>query len=102
MEYKKLGNEELSNEWFIEASKYLTTYYGQLAFMELNPNKTFELSKDIEVSKEYREYFFKKELVKYRHFKRVSHTKINQIIIKDVLLFLDEYLRADFFNLQKI
>ena len=32
--------------------------------MELNPNQPFELSKDIEVSKEYRDYFFKKELVK--------------------------------------
>ena len=32
--------------------------------MELNPNKTFELTKDIEVSKDYRDYFFKKELVK--------------------------------------
>ena len=62
--YKKLGNEELSNEWFIEASKYLTTYYGQLAFMELDPNAKFELSKDIDVKKEYREFFFKKEIVK--------------------------------------
>ena len=32
--------------------------------MELNPNQPFELSRDIEVSKEYRDYFFKKELVK--------------------------------------
>ncbi len=62
--YKKLGKEELANEWFSKASNFLTTYYGQLAFMELNPNKPFELSKDIEVSKEYRDYFFKKELVK--------------------------------------
>ena len=62
--YKKLGNEELSNKWFVEASKYLTTYYGQLAFMELDPNGNFELSKDIEVKKEYRESFFKKEIVK--------------------------------------
>ena len=49
---------------FHKASEFLTTYYGQLAFMELNPNKPFELTKDIEVSKEYRDYFFKKELVK--------------------------------------
>ncbi|MBD1174715.1 lytic transglycosylase domain-containing protein [Pelagibacterales bacterium SAG-MED01] len=62
--YKKLGDEELSNKWFNEASNYLTTYYGQLAFMELNPDKNFELSKDIKVQKEYREYFFKKEIVK--------------------------------------
>ena len=32
--------------------------------MELDPNNTFELSKDIKVKKEYRDYFFKKEIVK--------------------------------------
>ena len=62
--YKKLGNKDLSIKWFTEASNYLTTYYGQLAFIELNPNTNFELSKDIEISKEYRNYFFKKEIVK--------------------------------------
>ena len=62
--YKKLGYKELSEKWFNEAAKYLTTYYGQLAFLELDPNDTFELSKDFEVSKEYRNYFSKKEIVK--------------------------------------
>ncbi len=62
--YQKLGQNVLANEWFGKASNFLTTYYGQLAFMELNPNQPFELSKDAEVSKEYRDYFFKKELVK--------------------------------------
>ena len=62
--HQKLGYKELSNKWFKEASNYLTTYYGQLAFMELNPNDTFELSKDIEIKKEYRNIFFKKEIVK--------------------------------------
>ncbi len=62
--YQKLGKNELANDWFSTAANFLTTYYGQLAFMELNPNEPFELSKDIEVSKEYKDYFFKKELVK--------------------------------------
>ena len=62
--YKKLSYNELSIKWFKEASKYLTTYYGQLAFMELDPNGVFELSKDLEVKKEYRDYFFKKKIVK--------------------------------------
>ena len=62
--YKKMENNELSIKWFEEASKYLTTYYGQLAFIELNPNETFELSKDQDVTKEYRSLFFKKEIVK--------------------------------------
>ena len=62
--YKKLGNNELSKKWFEDAAKYLTTYYGQLAFLELDPNATFELTKDFEVKKEYRDYFFKKEILK--------------------------------------
>ena len=62
--YKKLKNKEASTEWFKKASKFLTTYYGQLAFMELEPNGYFELSKDISIKKEYRDYFYKKEIVK--------------------------------------
>ena len=62
--FKQLNNKELSNKWFEEASNYLTTYYGQLAFMQLNPDGLFELSKDIKIEKEYRDYFFKKEIVK--------------------------------------
>jgi len=54
----------LSSKWFKEASNYLTTYYGQLAFMELNPDDNFELSKDTIIKKEYRDYFFKKDIVK--------------------------------------
>ena len=62
--YQKLGKNDLAEQWFGKAANFLTTYYGQLAFMELNPNNPFELTKDLEVSKEYRDYFFKKELVK--------------------------------------
>ena len=62
--YQKLGEKNLAIEWLQKAAGFLTTYYGQLAFMELNPDKTFELPKDLEVSKNYKDYFFKKELVK--------------------------------------
>ena len=62
--YDKLDNKDLSIKWFSEASNYLTTYYGQLAFLKLNPNNTFELSKDFKVNKEYRDYFFNKDLVR--------------------------------------
>ena len=62
--YQKLGEKNLAIEWLQKAAEFLTTYYGQLAFMELNPDKTFELPKDLEVSKDYKDYFFKKELVK--------------------------------------
>ena len=62
--YQKLGEKNLAIEWLQKASVFLTTYYGQLAFMELNPDKNFELPKDLEVSKDYKDYFFKKDLVK--------------------------------------
>ena len=38
--YQKLGKQEIAKQWFEKAANFLTTYYGQLAFMELNPNKT--------------------------------------------------------------
>ncbi|MDB4217687.1 lytic transglycosylase domain-containing protein [Candidatus Pelagibacter sp.] len=62
--YEKLGDRDQSNKWYQEASKYLTTYYGQLAFLKLNPNVKFELKKDLEVDNKYRYIFFNKELVK--------------------------------------
>ena len=62
--YEKIGEKEQSNNWFREASKYLTTYYGQLAFLKLNPNGKFELDKDMEIDAKYRIQFFNKELVK--------------------------------------
>ena len=39
--YEKMGSKDLQNKWYQEASKYLTTYYGQLAFLKINPEKTF-------------------------------------------------------------
>jgi soluble lytic murein transglycosylase len=62
--YNALGNKELSVKWYKEAAQYLTTYYGQLAFLELNPNDNFELSKDMDIEKKYRSTFFSKDLVK--------------------------------------
>ena len=62
--YEKLGNNEQSRKWYKEASIYLTTYYGQLAFLKLNPNGKFILDDDIEVDNKYRYIFYNKELVK--------------------------------------
>jgi len=77
--YEKLGNKEQSNKWYLEASKYLTTYYGQLAFLKINPNGKFELNKDMEVDKKYRLIFFNKELVKITYLldelKKDKYTK---------------------------
>ena len=77
--YEKLGDKEQSNKWYLEASKYLTTYYGQLAFLKTNPNGKFELNKDMEVDKKYRLIFFNKELVKITYLldelKKDKYTK---------------------------
>jgi soluble lytic murein transglycosylase len=62
--FKSLKDKEQSNKWFEEAVKYLTTYYGQLAFMELYPKDNFELEKDMEVDIKYKINFYDKELVK--------------------------------------
>ena len=47
--YEKTGENELSKKWYKEASRYLTTYYGQLAFLKINPNSKFELNKDMQI-----------------------------------------------------
>ena len=65
--YEKIGDNELSVKWYQEATKYLTTYYGQLAHLKIKPNKYFELDKQQNVTEEYRKYFYKKDLVKIIH-----------------------------------
>jgi soluble lytic murein transglycosylase len=45
--YENLNDMERSKEWFKEASKYLTTYYGQLAFIKIYPNKDFYLDREM-------------------------------------------------------
>ena len=77
--YEKLGDHEQSRTWYEEASKYLTTYYGQLAFLKINPNGKFELNKDMEVDSKYRYIFFNNELVKITYLldelKKDKYTK---------------------------
>ena len=62
--FEKMGNKDLQNKWYKEASKYLTTYYGQLAFLKINPNETFELDLEQKVDKDYKKNFEDKGLVK--------------------------------------
>ena len=62
--HEKIGDKEQSTKWYNEASKYLTTYYGQLAFLKIKPNENFELSEHQTITNEYREFFYKKDLVK--------------------------------------
>ena len=81
--YEKLGNKDQSNKWYKEASKYLTTYYGQLAFLKLNPNGKFELEKDMVVDDKYRKVFFNKELVKITYLlDELKNDKYTKFILR--------------------
>jgi len=62
--YELIGMKDLATQWYSESSKYLTTYYGQLSHLKINPNKEIELNKLMEVDKDYAEEFYKKEIVK--------------------------------------
>ena len=98
--YEKLGNKDQSKSWYQEASKYLTTYYGQLAFLKINPNNKFELSKDMEVDNKYRYVFFNKELVKITYLldelKKDKYTKfILRHLANDNIAMGSEVLAAE-------
>ena len=62
--YKIMKNDQKSEEWFIEASKYLNTYYGQLAFVKIYPEKDFSIIEQPTASKEYEKSFNKNFLIK--------------------------------------
>ena len=83
--YKILKNNQKSEEWLTEASKYLNTYYGQLAFSEIYPEKTFSLIDQPKVSKEYEKRFNKNVLVKLT---RLLHELNKNKYAKDLLKHL--------------
>ena len=62
--YEKIGDIEQSKEWYGEATKYLTTYYGQLAYLKIKPNQKFELEEQQKITVDYKKSFYQKELVK--------------------------------------
>ena len=63
--YKDVGNEKDSKKYFKEGSKYLTTYYGQLSFNEINFGGEFKLKDETGFSKEYEKEFNKNRLIKH-------------------------------------
>ena len=63
--YKDLGNKKMADEYFKEGSKFLTTYYGQLSFNEINYGGKFELTNENTYTKEYEEEFKKNRLIKH-------------------------------------
>ena len=62
--YEMINNENKSIEWYKEATKYLTTYYGQLAHLKIKPNEEFSLDNDVIVDEKLKKKFYEKELVK--------------------------------------
>ena len=61
--FEKLKNYDESNKWYLEGSKYLTTYYGQLSHMKVKPNESYQLDSLMELDKSYIQEFYSKKLV---------------------------------------
>ena len=81
--YEKLNNKEESQRWYNEAAKYLTTYYGQLAFIKINGGKDFALNEQSSVSKEFENEFKNNELSKLVILlHELSKTKYSKDILK--------------------
>ena len=65
--YEKMGNRELSEKWYKEGAKYLTTYYGQLSHLKVYPNQKFALYNSMQVDVKISEDFYRKKLVAIVH-----------------------------------
>ena len=61
--FEKLKNYDESNKCYLEGSKYLTTYYGQLSHMKVKPNESYQLDSLMELDKSYIQEFYNKKLV---------------------------------------
>ena len=81
--YKIVDNKQKSEEWFKEASKYLNTYYGQLAFVEIYQDKTFTLDVQRKVDEKYEKEFNKNSLIKsLKLLNELNKTDYTKDIIK--------------------
>jgi len=81
--YKLMKNELKSMEWFEEAAKYLNTYYGQLAFVEIKPKETFALETQLKPSDKYTKEFNKNSLIKIiKLLKELDKTKYSKDFLK--------------------
>jgi soluble lytic murein transglycosylase len=65
--YEKMGNKELSEKWYKEGAKYLTTYYGQLSHLKVYPYQKFALYNSMQVDIKISENFYRKKLVAIVH-----------------------------------
>ena len=85
--YKKIKNTQKSKEWFAEASKYLNTYYGQLAFVEIKPGEAFALSEQANLSEKFKKKMNKNLLVKIvKLLKELDKTKYSKDFLKHIAL----------------
>jgi len=85
--YKSLNNKDKSNEWFNEAAKYLNTYYGQLAFVEVNPNQSFSLNDQPKISEKSKKKFNKNFLIKtVKLLKELDKTKYAKDFLKHLAI----------------
>jgi len=83
--YETIKNKQKSEEWYKEASKYLNTYYGQLAFTKISPDKEFSLKDQPAVSKEYKKKFNKNRLIKLiKLMHELDKTKYTKHFIKQL------------------
>jgi len=81
--YKALKNNEKSKEWFLKASEFMNTYYGQLAFSEINPDDFFILDDLPKISKEYKKTFNNNPLIKIiKLLHELDKTKYSKDFIK--------------------
>ncbi len=81
--YEKIGYKELAKEWYLESSKYLNTYYGQLSHLKINPNKEIELDDLMEVDIKFTQRFYDNELVKIVHLlDEINKDKYTKHILK--------------------
>ena len=81
--YKSFGDTKNAEIYFNEGSKYLTTFYGQLSFNEINPGSKFTLKDDSSYSEEYEKKFQKNKLINHVILlKELDRTKFSKDIIK--------------------
>ena len=81
--YDEMNNKKESEKWYNEASKYLNTYYGQLAFLKIKPGEPFSLEDQPKVSEKFEKDFSKNPLIKIvRLLKELDKTKYSKDFLK--------------------
>ena len=81
--YKFLGDKGNAEKYFKEGSVFLTTYYGQLSFKEINPDGKFILEDQSAYSKDFEKEFNSNKLIKHvTLLKELDKTLYSKDILK--------------------